>query len=91
MQIKAEKFYHLPETVGEFKLFMKAKGMPVEKMTDAQIEAAVQCLLKNKPLPKNVRITVYKMLDLGDSCGCDSDHRLRNRETKSKKISYAKR
>jgi hypothetical protein len=91
MQIKAEKFYHLPETVGEFKLFLKAKGMPVEKMTNAQIETAVQCLLNNKPLPKNVRTALYRLLDLGDSCGCDSDHRIRNRETKSKKISYARR
>lgn len=88
--MQTEKFYNLPETPAEFRFFMKAKGMPV-LMTEEQIETAVYCWRNHKPLPKNVRRALYKMLDLGDSCGCDSDHRMRNRQAQTKKINYAHR
>lgn len=78
-----------PESLEELKLFFLEKGMPLNGIDDVTLQRIAENVSRKEQLVADDISAIHRILDLGDTCGCDSDHRIRGRGNDGKKIGYS--
>ncbi len=84
-----QRFTAFPKDLEEARAFIKSKGLNANRIDDATLERIVSKVNGRQSLtPQEVSI-IHRVTDLGDTCGCDSDHRIRGIARDGKKIGYS--
>ncbi len=79
-----------PGNVTEMKDFLLAKGFELENLDSDKLSRVVYKLNQHQRLDSKEMEFVHGLVDLGDTCGCDSDHRIRDMVDDGKKIGYSR-
>lgn len=79
-----------PSTVAEAREFIRAKGLHGERVDDVTLERVVTRIAQGGSLAHEDVAVMHQVTDLGDTCGCDSDHRMRGSAKDGKRIGYSR-
>lgn len=83
------RFNSFPRSLYEAREFIRLKGLNSDRIDDETLKSIVDKINERKPLtPEEVSI-IHSVVDLGDTCGCDSDHRMRGEAVDGKSIGYS--
>lgn len=87
--IDVPRFSSFPKNIDEAREFIKVKGLNSERIDDETLKGIVDKVNRKQTLtPQDVSI-IHNVADLGDTCGCDSDHRIRGEADDGKAIAYS--
>lgn len=79
-----------PATVADAREFFRAKGLRGDKVDDVTLERIVTTIAEGRSLSFEDVTVMHQVTDLGDTCGCDSDHRIRGSAQDGKRIGYSR-
>jgi len=79
-----------PRNLDEMKGFLLAKGFELENLDSDGLSHIIHKVNQREKLNTEEIKLVHDLVDLGDTCGCDSDHRIRDNMDDGKKIGYAR-
>ena len=91
MQIISDvpRFNSFPRSLYEAREFIRLKGLNSYRIDDETLKSIVDKVNGRKTLtPEEISI-IHRVTDLGDTCGCDSDHRMRGEAVDGKSIGYS--
>lgn len=86
-----KKFDSFPKTLSEMRQFIELKQLShnYEEKNNALLESIIVKVNNNQPLSNQEFDFIHRIVDLGDTCGCDSDHRIRTYEKISEDERFA--
>jgi hypothetical protein len=79
-----------PSTLAAAREFIRRKGLHGERVDDAMLERIVTGIAGGRTLSHEEIAVMHQVTDLGDTCGCDSDHRIRGAAQDGKRIGYSR-
>lgn len=83
------RFNAFPRNLDEAKEFIRLKGLNLEKIDDETLNNIVDKVNGKQTLTSHEISVIHRVVDLGDTCGSDSDHRIRGEATNGKGIGYS--
>jgi len=83
------RFGSFPQNLNKAREFIKLKGLNSELIDDETLAAIVDKVNKKQSLTSEEIRIMHDVVDLGDTCGCDSDHRIRGEVGDGKSIGYS--
>ena len=84
--LNVKRFDSLPENYSEALAFFKAKGFDTELVEEKALTIALNKLKRNERLSRMDLEVFHQVVDVGDTCGCDNDHRWRGKDWTDKKM-----
>lgn len=74
-----KKFDFFPKTLTEMHQFIESKQLNYiyEEKNEVLLKTIISKINNNIPLTNEEINFIHLLLDLGDTCGCDTDHRIR--------------
>lgn len=89
-QLEVKKFNTFPKTLDDAKHFFEARGFDSSTINEALIKSGVEKVNKGESLTQAEIQAFHDVFDLGDTCGCDSDHRLRGSAVNEERLNYSR-
>ncbi len=83
--LNVQKFTDVPKTYNGIKEFFKAKGFDSYLIDEPELKDALATINSGVQLSGEQCAIFHQILDLGDTCGCDNDHRMRGMHFKDQK------
>lgn len=83
------RFNSFPRSLHEAREFIKLKGLNSDRIDDETLKSIVDKINGRQTLTPQEVFTIQRVTDLGDTCGCDSDHRIRGAASDGKSIGYS--
>ena len=90
--LAVQRFGALPASVEEAERFLRAKGFDALPSLRDAMERAIGKLNRDEPLDDDDLAVFHRLFDVGDTCGCDNDHRMRGKSyfNDERKVGFAR-
>ncbi|MFZ3090598.1 MAG: hypothetical protein WA240_08255 [Nitrospirota bacterium] len=89
MILDVPRFRSFPRNLEEVREFINVKGLNSERIDDETLKEIVEKINGKQTLTPQEISAIHSVVDLGDTCGCDSDHRMRGEAVDGKSIGYS--
>lgn len=88
-RFEAKAFEAFPRSLEEAREFFRLKCLSAEGIDEETLRSVVDKVARGDGFSKEEIIAMHSIVDLGDTCGCDSDHRMRGEASDGKTVGYA--
>jgi len=87
--LNTPRYDFFPRNLSEAREFLEIKGLNSDLINDETLNSVVEKINGGKTLSADEISIMHSVADLGDTCGCDSDHRMRGEAVDGKNIGYS--